>query len=96
MLGIKHLPEELKHSYSKALPPRYVKHIGLSQTPWFSPGLEVLQPLFDEIYPDYTVVLTGKEAATDVVSLILILDINGLPDMLRPRQSAKLQTGGAW
>jgi hypothetical protein len=72
VLGIKHLPEELRASFSKVFCPRYIEYIGLSSEPWISPGLKVTQRLFNETYPDYEVKLAAKDVACDVVSFIYL------------------------
>jgi hypothetical protein len=71
MLGTKDLPDEFKDSFSKVFCPSYIAHVGLSSTPWESPGVQVQQAIFDEVYPDYEATLNGKDAASDVVSIFL-------------------------
>src|ERR1700723_2557611 len=68
MLNLSDIPSELRHSYMKEFCPQYIKRIGLSTTPWFSPGPDVKQQIFNKTFPNIRVELQGKDAANDVVS----------------------------
>lgn len=67
MLGIKHLPEELRSTYSTTFSPRYVEYIGRSAEPWTSPGVDVMQLIFDNVYSNYDCTVEPRSAVCDVV-----------------------------
>jgi hypothetical protein len=72
MLGVKHLPAEIRDSFSKVFCPRYIELIGLSKEPWLLPSLYVTQQLFNKTYPNYKAQLSSKDAVCDVVSIFYL------------------------
>lgn len=71
-LGIKDLPAELRDTYSQLVSTRYIEHIGQSADPWFSPGCEVIQGIFDDAYDGISCEITRGTAPHDVASFLFI------------------------
>lgn len=68
--GISNLPRQLQSSFTKIFAPRYIEAIGMSDSPWETPGAEFMQRIFDNVYPNFEYDLFNETAIVEVVRFV--------------------------